>query len=908
MAENWQWPGARWWKCDLHIHTPASYDVKAGVTPAQWIAAARARGLEVVGVTDHETSDWIDKVRAAAIGEPPLAVFPGVEITASEGAHLIALFAPDTPHGLVDDLLALCGIGSDRRGQPGTQATANFAGCLDYAATKGALGIAAHADRATSPGKRETSLLFAIQPGSPLNQILQNPHLRAAEVSTDDSTQHSRLRRPTGKDDLPPIALLASSDAHELDQIGRRFTWIKMTRPDLEGLRLAIEDGPLSLVRSDQPDQDPNRHASSVVESITVTEGRFMGRGKPFRVQLNPWLNAVIGGRGTGKSSLVELLRIAMRREPELPVNLRDDLEKLKSLPAKRDEPGILQEETQIEVIYRKDGQRFRIQWNPAGALPAIERESPQGGWKADSGKVSERFPIRIFSQKQIFELASQPEALLAVVDDAPQVGKKSWMEHWRQEEARFLALRAKAREIEASLGEEGGIRAELADLNRKLEVFESSDYREILTTYQRRQRQARALADWEDGLATLGSRLREMTAGWCPAPLDAELFNEADPVDQKILAAAAGLDLQTCHLAASLEDLARQADALGDSWTGNPALARWHERSRSAEKAYQGLIGPLRERRMGDPEEYGRLVQRRTLLERGLADLEGERAALRDVVRQADDSLERIANLRQEITHRRSRFLAEILGSNPYVRMEVIPFGQKSQAERDLRSILGSEKYARDFEKLLEALYPDESSTDGMEERLRILKRKLREGATGQAGSAFEDARFATHLRGAKPELWDRLDLWFPEDSLAVRHSPGGDGQRFLPLGQGSPGQKAAALLAFFLSYGEEPMVLDQPEDDLDNQLITELIVRQLRENKVRRQMLVVTHNPNIVVNGDADLVLAFGSGGGQTHIAQQGGLQETEVRQSICDVMEGGREAFLLRYRRLGRAAADV
>jgi ABC-type enterochelin transport system ATPase subunit len=126
-------------------------------------------------------------------------------------------------------------------------------------------------------------------------------------------------------------------------------------------------------------------------------------------------------------------------------------------------------------------------------------------------------------------------------------------------------------------------------------------------------------------------------------------------------------------------------------------------------------------------------------------------------------------------------------------------------------------------------------------------------------------------------------------------------EGENFRPISQGSPGQKTAALLAFLLSYGTEPILLDQPEDDLDNQLIFNLVTQQLIANKSRRQVIVVTHNANIVVNGDAELVLALESKGGQTVYQAKGGLQDAKVRQTICDVMEGGEIAFELRYRRI-------
>ena len=96
---------------------------------------------------------------------------------------------------------------------------------------------------------------------------------------------------------------------------------------------------------------------------------------------------------------------------------------------------------------------------------------------------------------------------------------------------------------------------------------------------------------------------------------------------------------------------------------------------------------------------------------------------------------------------------------------------------------------------------------------------------------------------------------------------------------------------------------MLDQPEDDLDNHLIYDLIVRQIRENKLRRQLIVVTHNPNVVVNGDAELVHVMEFGRGQCYVMQSGALQEKVVREEVCRVMEGGREAFTRRWKRLGR-----
>jgi ABC-type cobalamin/Fe3+-siderophores transport system ATPase subunit len=134
------------------------------------------------------------------------------------------------------------------------------------------------------------------------------------------------------------------------------------------------------------------------------------------------------------------------------------------------------------------------------------------------------------------------------------------------------------------------------------------------------------------------------------------------------------------------------------------------------------------------------------------------------------------------------------------------------------------------------------------------------------------------------------------------VEYSRKGDGQDFQSIGQASAGQRAAAMLAFLLAHGSEPLVLDQPEDDLDNHLIYDLVVQQIRANKQRRQLIIVTHNPNIVVNGDAEMIYALDFNH-QCYVSKSGSLQDKDMRDEICKIMEGGKDAFERRYQRLGR-----
>jgi hypothetical protein len=255
--------------------------------------------------------------------------------------------------------------------------------------------------------------------------------------------------------------------------------------------------------------------------------------------------------------------------------------------------------------------------------------------------------------------------------------------------------------------------------------------------------------------------------------------------------------------------------------------------------------------------------------------------------------------------------FIGKVLADNKYVRIQVTPYGARETVEGEIRTLIQREGggFEKDIEGLIGDLPVGSPDATAFEQGLGALKTKLREIAKGSYSTGhLRDQRFASHLAKLPPEAFDRLDAWFPEDTLRVEYSTGTDDAPFRSIQEGSPGQKTAALLAFLLSYGDEPIVLDQPEDDLDNHLIYDLIVGQLRNIKHYRQVIVVTHNANIVVNGDAELVVALVARNGEAQKECSGSLQERTVRNIICAVMEGGREAFEQRYRRISLEGRNV
>ncbi|MCK6503175.1 ABC transporter [Myxococcota bacterium] len=916
----WSWPGARWWRCDLHVHTPESYDyTKRGeVTFADWAAGVVASGVQVVAVTDHNTPNGIEPARTA-LGNRA-ALFPGVELTVYPGVHLLVLFDSTVGRDQVAALLTKCDLPVQGWGEKETRPQKSVEDAMREARQLGGLCILAHVDA-------ENGVLKEIGPSGTLRDLLRLPDVSAIEVKHGDpdllkyvdGTIPSYLP-PTGR-----CTQIWSSDAHTPADIGSHSTWIKMTAPTLEGLRLALQDGALSVCNPTTA-QDPNQHAALVLESITIENTRYIGRSAPFTLTLNPWLNAIIGGRGTGKSSILELARAALRRETELPAGLKTEWSELVKKYENRGR-GILTDASKVSVVYRKDGARFRIQWDRAGTAPPIEVAQPDGTWSKSEGQVAERFPVRIYSQKQVYELTREPEALLRIVDEAPEVGFRAWKERWTAEETRFLSLRAKVREVAASLGDEPRVRGELEDVQRKLLVFEGAGHADLLQRWQRRRRQGRAVDEWSGGLDGLVNGLAAAAEAVELAPADGSVFDPADPADAAVTAAMARFGAEVDALRVEARALADRASALRNRWSAERAGSPWTQAVAAVDAAYARLIEDLQAAGGGDPSEYGRLVQQRQLLEQKLKGFEGTRLSLATMQTQAGESLARLRALRLELSAQRAQFLEAVLKDNQLVRIEVVPLGDPDSVVSGLRSLLGCEdtrfgsdigepgqagtlvgdlvgKFRDEFEKAA----PDKrlELQAAMLSRVDLLKTRLQGIRLGAVTANHKT--FATFLQARPPEQMDRLDAWFPGDTLLVSFQPAGRRKGFQPITQGSPGQRSAALLAFLLSHGDEPILLDQPEDDLDNQLVYDLIVQQLRRIKSRRQVLVVTHNPNIVVNGDAEHVVALDVRGGQATQVCTGGLQEQDVRDEICRVMEGGAEAFRERYRRIAHGGVDV
>lgn len=930
----WPYPGSRWWKFDFHTHTPASKDTywaknNIDLSPEEWLLKYMATEIDCVAVTDHNSGEWIDKLKdayacmkeQADAGSPPegfreLTIFPGVEISVSGGFHLLAIFDPDVTTRTITDLLAAVRYrGTDGDSDGVTQEGPEIV--VQKVLDARGIPIPAHADR---PGENSKSLL-ALRDGSTAASrldtntilgVLDNKHLLAVEWE-----ELSRQVPECAHKRVEQFARVLGSDCHTFQGNavpGSRYTWVKMARPTLEGLRLALLDGNgVSIHRSDEGTFNPFKTPSHFITAIEIDKARYMGNGQPERIELTPFYNSLIGGRGTGKSTYIHALRLAYGRDGELE-SLSENAEPVRQFASfrkvykSRNDDGALREQTEIRVELMREGQLHRLRWlNPNEPTIIVEEKDTNGSWYESQSQTvnAERFPIRLFSQGQIAAMAGENrQALLAVIDEAAQIGKLK--QSFEEAKRTFLTQRALLRELEGKLADRHEIERRLHEVVGKLDAFTQAHHAEVLKAHARAQDQRREVEQILEQLRKLPERIKELAQDlilddW-PSDVfddvsDADVLQWRKKVDDAVRQAQQALEQASLALAESVKLLEQ-----------DPLLTVWRKRTDKARADFDTLQQALAAQGVNDPQAFEQLVQERQYLEAQLKHLDQIKAERNMQEEKIAAQWQKVVEAREAITSARAEFVKKTLDGNPYVHIEVVPFGFDARViERSLRELIEAtdDRFENDILAMDAAGNPtgglafEIAHADDRKAVLDSIKKRLQTIANTFGG------HFKNYLKKKleRPEFADYIQCWFPEDDLRIEYSRKADGTDWAALTQGSQGQRSAALLAFLLAFGEEPLVLDQPEDDLDNHLIYDLIVRQIRENKLRRQLVIVTHNPNILVNGDAEMVHVLDFRNGQCRVVERGSLQENSVREEVCHVIEGGREAFERRWKRLGR-----
>lgn len=921
-------PGSNWWSFDFHNHTPASSDYhpleKVQLTPRDWLLAYMRAGVDCVAITDHNSGDWIDRLKqelAVMGGEQPahpdyrkIHLFPGVEITSSEGLHILAIYGPEDGVAKIHGLLTLAQYNGDTNNAHGMCNVGASIIC-DHIHQEGGIVVLAHAEEINGifQGIVDTGGQFRpTRSDRSIEQILE----KADAIEVHDEASPAIIHFATK---LTGRAVVDGSDAHSTNNAGIRSVWLKMAQPCIEGLKLALLDPASSITRSlNKPTAPLHRITSLRVEQLHL-------RRQSLNILFSPWFNAIIGGRGSGKSTLLEALRLALGRESdigELGTDQESDVvrafKRFRTVGGVRGNYGMIKQDTVLSGTVEKfdpstnTNEEYSFTWRHNGFH--VQRKNERGAWE-DTGLNVEQagkfFPVKVFSQKQIFELAERPSALLTYIDRTPEVGFRDWQEAYNQIAHELRGQRSEERTLLHAIEKKAELEAELREVSRKALAYQQSNVAQQLQVFKDNQQAQQVVHSFIEGMSAPIQAIETLLNTESPygtlemgqitlqIPDQSNIRRESESVARD-LGAKYGIVRQT---------IAEMRERLELFEKSQPVID-YLQKTDDAITAYRAEVERLKGEGIGTAQEAEAALQRKQELGVALANIASQEAQLSVLRRKTLATYAKLKFHRRKLTKLRRMFVNQVLMSNPNLRITIDEQADVYQSKDQFRSILRLQDgtFVEDilsiddatgqYLGLLGKLVSNEIHNP-IHKRVTSLKAGILERDKEILGQAVH-GRLVSALSRLSSDDEDALLEWFPEDLVRVEFRRNSS-ESFQSLERASAGQKTSSVLSFLLSHGTEPLLLDQPEDDLDNALVSELVVDQIRNNKSRRQIIVVTHNPNIVVNGDAELVLPMAFAAGQIQQNNAGGLQEKAVRHQICDIMEGGRDAFRQRYKRI-------
>lgn len=875
--------GARFFRCALQVnpfgyvqrHTEnSSYSDEAAYNEAL-VDALVANDIEVIGITDHYRVSGIHSLRESAT-EAGITVLPGFEAVTKDGVHMLCLFDQDKSEQELERLIGECGVRSEIADSP--------VGKLDVLELLGesrvwhAACVAAHVASAggllrTLSGQARINawtapdLLACALPGPP-NEAPDNIRPIIRNQNAEYKREHD-------------IAVINAQDVSDPSDVAKPGSscWIKMSTVSVEGLRQAFLD-PESRIRL-ASDPQPEEHA----ELLRMNwQGGFLDGAA---LNFNSNLNVLVGGRGTGKSTVIESIRYVLGLTPigEEAASAHKDVVS-----------RVLRAGTKVSLVLSSH--------RPARREYLIERTVPNPPLVRDeTGEILQLDPvdiiprIEIFGQHEISELtkagAARTQLLERFLDEDDSISQR------KQDLRRKLSSsRSRILEIEKDIEAAAERLAALPGLEETLKRFKDAGLEERLKEQSEVVKEERIVATVPERIAVFADLL--------------ETFRDELPVDRAFLSPKALGDLPGASILrqydAVLQDLTKALEAVDKRWSDAIETARtkvtaisseWSVRKQDVQTRYEKILRELKKQSV-DGEEFIRLrkqiEQLRPLREQvkiRRASLVEEQSKRRNLLAEWEDHKAEELRRLERAAKRVSRKLKD------RVRVKVNPAGDRKSLVALLRDRVGGQ-----LAKTIERFNEMESIS------LTQLSDACRSGSDALREEFGLTPTQAKNIADANPSLFleiEELEL-APTTGLELNVAATGDDPAWRSLEELSTGQKATAVLLLLLLESDAPLIVDQPEDDLDNRFITEGVVPKMREEKRRRQFIFATHNANVPVLGDAELILGLVATGeadeGKARIPRKfmGSIDSQAVREMVEEILEGGKAAFEMRRLKYG------
>lgn len=627
--------------------------------------------------------------------------------------------------------------------------------------------------------------------------------------------------------------------------------------------------------------ESQTRRPHHVVLSLVVTGG-FLGGAK---LEFADGLNCLIGGRGAGKTTALEFLRFGLGLMPD-PKASPQRYRAIDALVKANLGNGRLS----IELRTKTD-MRYTAGRNAHESVQVLNEVGTAVPISLDRDQI---FGADVFSQNEIEEIASSPAAQLELLDRFQEQETVAIGRELEQVQRQLDQSSIDLRRIDEEVDDARGRASELPVLQEKLKGLaevSGPDANRINAAHAAKSERSREEKVPELMVAALQKLVREIRSSQSAfqAGVDAQLDSQVRGGANRELFQALQADVAafTHHLAGNMESVEKQARALeGRIGTHASVLA---ERHAIQEAEYRTIIEAS--------EEQGERTAERLTLQTALANAQ---SAINDQLAKEQQRIGMV-KIRGELLRRASelhdqRFvlrkqIAERLSKQfPSIRVTVIQAADLTEYQELVTEALkgAGVKQGAAAERLCQVFLPSELAE-------LVAKSDLN---TFMQRSGFDEERSKKILNALRSGgAHYTIETVTLDDRPYVELL---DGDTYKESTHLSTGQRCTTILPILLTQSERPLLIDQPEDNLDNAFVYETIVRALQAIKGNRQVVFVTHNPNIPVLGEAERVFVFSSDGQHSTLKQVGTVDE--CREQVERILEGGREAFLLRKARYG------
>lgn len=898
--------GATWRRIDLHLHTPgvSTFQSPDGANPGTaggrsavaraYVDQLRNAGIAVGALTDYNgiRKEWFAAIREEA-EKADIRILPGAELSfkmGKYGLHILAIFSDESDIGQVNLFLRALDRDASKPLFNGNHrdidAKMNVADALrDLREKLNCLLIPAH------PGG-SNGICKSLQP-SDAARLLKDIEPDGLEHCSDADIRKLQSTHILDARFFEHLALVEFSDPKRISEIGAkesvdgvtRATYLKLSATDLDAIRLALHD-PETRLRIGRPPESTHPR----IRRMRVTGSGFLG---DLTIEWNDDLNVLIGGRGVGKSAVIETLRFALAIPPYTDESYRDSLVRHSLGSGGKVEVDLERTvgngRTQPYRITRVLGEDARVTEIDTGrevSVPPIELLGPGGG-------------PTIFGQREIYYISTSEQYRLALLDELIGEEARARAEAVRTAVDELLTNARAVLDARKALAKRDEHRERLKAIDFELAVYEKHKAAEKLGEVANLRTDGQQLRAAGDVVARLRTGWNERSTATL-APLETVIRGLARGKSrQKEVLDQAGTVLTRLRDELSKLD-ARGHELLDAAATDlNGLSAHWADLLRPLEDEINRIKREAQTEAL-DPDRLLRLTEEKAGLAPLIEELDRREQQLVTLVSVRQELLNRVRERRlAENQLRRER--AEAIGAllRGRVRLSVEFKGQKEDYKKRLGGLFRGSGVSQDA---IERLASPEA-TDGiaLAEAARAGAEQVQAKFNVTGGMAERVAKWL----GADESRMMELETVIPADALVVELRVD---DLYRSLERLSVGQRATAILLLLFALEGRVLVLDQPEDDLDNRFVYEDIVQILREqkglkdSKKRRQIIAATHNANIPVIGDAELVLGLDARDGRGQVIGRASIDDRQIRELVKSVMEGGEEAFLRRAEKYG------